>query len=149
MGTHRFARIMMIAFLLTTGFGLFAIKAPPAGATAEVCQLAAGGLIVCVEVRGKGGYVREVWGKVVGPGSKLKNPILICNYATKVRISSKGNQHYRTYENRAPKEQCGLIGGAYNIVPINETFPNGSYVCTTFFVDVNVQKGSEKCIKLT
>ncbi len=148
MGTRRFTRIMMLALLLTTGFGLSAIKAPPAGATAEVCQVAGLGMTVCVEVRGKGGYVREVWGKVAATGPKLTNPNVICNYSTKVRISGNGNQHYRTYENRAPKAQCGFYGGAYNIVPINATFPKGFYVCTTFFIE-DVQKGSEKCIKLT
>jgi len=149
MNTYRAFRVTIIALLLTAGLGIFAVKPPPAAASAEVCQQAALGMIVCVEVKGRGGYVREVWGKVIATGPKLKNPGVICNYATKVRISANGNQHYATYENRAPKEQCGLMGGAYNIVPINRTFPKGSYVCTTFFIDGNVQRGSEKCIKLT
>ncbi len=147
-------RPIIVKFLLTficavAGMGVVAAQAPPAGASAEVCQTARDLQLVCVEVRGSGGYVREVWGKGYFPNPSVKNPGKICDYVTKVRISGNGNTHYRDYENRAPKGQCGLPGGSYNIVPINQTFPKGFYVCTTFFINENVQQGSEKCIKLT
>ena len=159
MGTYRYLRVTLIALLLTAGLGLSAVNAPPAGATSEVCQIAKNIAYVCIKVYGRGGYVNHVF---VGGGLPTVPTSLqalgqvgrVCDNVTKVRISGNGNKYYRTYENRAPSGQCSLAG-SYNIVPINQTFPKGFYVCTTFFIDASkehpagVQQGSEKCIKLT
>lgn len=153
MGTYRYLRVTLIALLLTAGLGLSAVKAPPAGATAEVCQVAKNISFVCIEVNGRGGYVSAVLvygGVPTIPTSweALSQVGKVCDTVAKVRISGNGNKYYRTYENRAPQGQCSVAAG-YNFVPIYQTFPKGFYVCTTFFIDGGVQQGSEKCIKLT
>src|SRR4051794_1499809 len=123
MGTYRYTRIAMIAVLLAAGLGFFALKAPPAGASSEVCQAARNLTWVCIDVHGRGGYVADVWGKgslptVPSSFHDLSQVGKVCDYVTKVRISGNGNTHYRDYEDRAPKGQCA-VAGAYNIVRIN------------------------------
>ncbi len=139
------ASAMLVLPLLIAGAF---VSVPKAGASTTVCKAAATDIDgVCMTVGGKDGNVVNV--DITGFRADKWAPS-ICDYSTVVRVSFPANISgpgpVYTRSSGGPLG-CSRMWADFNI-PVQRTFPIGSYVCAKFFVGGR-QVAAEQCVKLT